>query len=89
MPKKKSTTTKNFTKHDGSKSINFDTNTSTGDLAMVETAFLAPKTEVNITDEDVEKAVILPNGATSIDFMMPADEREILEKNLNLYGDVE
>lgn len=89
MPKKKSTTTKNFMKHDGSKSINFDTNTSTGDLAIVETAFLTPKTEVNITDEDVEKAVVLPNGATSIDFMMPADEREILEKNLNMYGDVE
>lgn len=89
MPKRKSTTTKNFMKHDGSKSINFDTNTSTGDLAIVETAFLTPKTEVNITDEDVEKAVVLPNGATSIDFMMPADEREILEKNLNMYGDVE
>lgn len=89
MPKRKSTTTKNFMKHDGSKSINFDTNTSTGDLAIVETAFLTSKTEVNITDEDVEKAVVLPNGATSIDFMMPADEREILEKNLNMYGDVE
>lgn len=89
MPNRKSTTTKNFVKHDGSKSMNFDTNTSTGDLAVVETAFLTPKTEVDITDEDVEKAVILPNGATSIDFMMPADEREILEKNLNMYGDVE
>lgn len=89
MANRKSTTTKNFTKHDGSKSMNFETNTSTGDLAVVETAFLAPKTENIVTDEDIEKAVILPNGATSIDFMMPQDEREILEKNLNMYGDVE
>ena len=72
----------------GSKSNNFETNTKTEDLALVETAFLAPKQEVEPSDEDIENAVIYNGDVTSIDFMMPEDERKILEKNLNLYSDI-
>lgn len=72
----------------GSKSNNFETNTKTEDLALVETAFLAPKQEVEPSDEDIENAVVYNGDVTSIDFMMPEDERKILEKNLNLYSDI-
>jgi len=73
----------------GSKSANFETNTRTDDLALAETAFLVPKEETEITDEDVEKAIVYEGGVTSIDFMMPEEERKILEQNLNNYGDME
>ena len=73
----------------GSKSANFETNTRTDDLALAETAFLVPKEETQITDEDVEKAIVYEGGVTSIDFMMPEEERAILEQNLNNYGDME
>lgn len=73
----------------GSKSNNFETNTSTADLALAETAFLSPKQEVLPTDQEIKDAIVYENGITSIDFMMPEDERKILEKNLNMYSDVE
>lgn len=72
----------------GSKSNNFETNTKTEDLALVETAFLAPKQEVEPGDEDIENAIVYNGDVTSIDFMMPEDERKILEKNLNIYSDI-
>lgn len=80
---------KNFQTNTGSKSNNFETDTRTGDLVLAESTFLVPEEKVEITEEDVENAVVLPDGATSIDFMMPEKEREILEKNLNLYGDMD
>lgn len=73
----------------GSKSNNFETNTKTEDLALVETAFLYPKQEVEPTEQEIKDAIVYENGVTSIDFMMPEDEREILEKNLNNYSDIE
>ena len=73
----------------GSKSNNMITNTSTQDLALAETAFLTPKQEVIATDEEIEDAIVYNNGVTSIDFMLPEDERAILEKNLNKYSDME
>ena len=73
----------------GSKSNNFETNTQTKDLALAETAFLVPKGEVTPTDREIDDALVYENGVTSIDFMLPEDEREILEKNLNKYSDVE
>ena len=73
----------------GSKSNNFETNTKTEDLALVETTFLTPKGEVTPTEQEIQEAVVYENGVTSIDFMLPEDEREILEKNLNQYSDVE
>jgi hypothetical protein len=59
------------------------------DLELVKTAYLAPKQEVIPTEKEIEDALVYENGVTSIDFMMPAEEREILEKNLNKYSDVE
>lgn len=74
----------------GSKSNNFETNTSTGDLVLAETAFLSKKEQgkVEPTSEEIQDAVVYENGVTSIDFMMPEEERKILEKNLNVYSDV-
>lgn len=73
----------------GSKSNNYETNTKTEDLALAETAFLVPKSEVIPTEKEIDDAIVYENGVTSIDFMLPEDEREILEKNLNKYSDVE
>lgn len=74
----------------GSKSNNFETNTSTGDLVLAETAFLSKKEQEKVepTSEEIQDAVVYENGVTSIDFMMPEEERKILEKNLNIYSDV-
>ena len=80
---------KNFQTNTGSKSNNFETDTRTRDLVLAESTFLVPEEKVEITEEDIENAVVLPDGATSIDFMMPEKEREILEKNINLYGDMD
>lgn len=80
---------KNFQTRVGSKSNNFETDTKTEDLVLAESTFLVPEKEKEITEKEIEEAVILPDGATSIDFMMPEDEREILEKNMNVYGDME
>ena len=33
--------------------------------------------------------IVYENGVTSLDFMLPDDEREILDKNLNNYSDME
>lgn len=75
----------------GSKANNFETNTRTEDLVLAETAFLVPNKETNITsvtEEEVENAIVMENGVTSIDFMLPEEEREILSKNLNKYSDM-
>ena len=79
---------RNFLICTGSKSNNFETNASQADFEMINTAFLVPKEEVNATDKDVEEAVVYDGEVTSIDFMLPENEREINEKNLNMYGDV-
>lgn len=80
---------KNFQTNTGSKSNNFVTDTRNEDLVLAESTFLSPQNEMKATDKEIEDAVVLPGGATSIDFMMPEDERAILEKNLNMYGDME
>lgn len=79
---------KNFQTNTGSKSNNFVTDTRIEDLVLAESTFLAPEETREITEEDIQEAVVLPGGATSVDFMMPEEEREILEKNLNVYGDM-
>ena len=79
---------RNFLICTGSKSNNCETNASQADFEMINTAFLVPKEEVNATDKDVEEAVVYDGEVTSIDFMLPENERAILEKNLNMYGDV-
>lgn len=80
---------KNFQTNRGSKSNNFQTDTQTDDLVLAESTFLVPKEEVKVSEEDIKDAVVLPNGATTIDFMMPEDERAILEKNLNKYENLD
>lgn len=75
----------------GSISNNYETNTKTEDLALAETAFLVPNGQSETTqveDEEISKALVYENGVTSIDFMLPEDERAILEENLNKYGDI-
>lgn len=44
---------------------------------------------IKVDNEDIEKATVYENGVTSIDFMMPEKEREIIENNLNVYSDLE
>lgn len=80
---------KNFQTNTGSKSNNFITDTRTEDLVLAESTFLVPQEQKEVTEEEIQEAIVLPDGATSIDFMMPEQEREILEKNLNMYGDME
>ena len=57
----------------------------------MEAMILDPKKneKPEITDEQINKAIVYSNEVTSIDFMMPENEREIVEKNLNLYSDLE
>lgn len=74
----------------GLKFVNYETNTHTDDLALANTAFLIPnEEEQEISEQEVQDAVIYENGVTSLDFMLPDDEREILDKNLNNYSDME
>lgn len=73
----------------GSKSNNFETNTKTEDLALAETAFLVPQTDYEVSEEEAKDVIVYENGATSIDFMLPEEERRILDENLNNYSDME
>ena len=74
----------------GSKSNNYETNLKAEDVAFAESAFLVPKKEEYVpTEQEIQDAVVYEGGVTSIDFMMPEDERKILEQNLNKYSDVE
>ena len=73
----------------GGKSNNYETNTQTDDLALAEVVLQPTKQEILPTEQEIQDAVVYENGVTSIDFMMPEDEREILEKNLNQYSDME
>lgn len=75
----------------GSKSNNFETNTKTDDLALAQAMYLQPEKEINVDDvpeEEIKDAIVYENGVTSIDFMMPETERDILESNLNKYSDM-
>lgn len=90
MPKKELNITPT-TKNRGSKSANFETLPSTDEVAMVEAMMLTPESKETkeVTDEEVKEAIVYNDAVTSIDFMMPEEEKEILEKNLNLYGNME
>lgn len=74
----------------GTKSINYETDTHTDDLVLANTAFFVQKEETNkISEQDIQEAIVYENGVTSLDFMLPDDEREILDRNLNNYDDME
>lgn len=74
----------------GTKSNNFETDTRTDDLALANSMFLLPKEEEReVSEQEIQDAVVYENGVTSLDFMLPEEEREILDKNLNNYSDME
>lgn len=90
MPGKENKSGKINQANKGLKFVNYETNTHTDDLALANTAFLIPnEEEQKISEQEVQDAVIYENGVTSLDFMLPDDEREILDKNLNNYSDME
>lgn len=70
------------------KTINYQVMPKTEEIALVE-GILAekPEEEKEATPEEIEGALVYSNDVTSIDFLMPEDERAILEKNLNIYED--
>lgn len=59
------------------------------DKALAEIVTSTPKQDIVATEEQIQDAIVYENGVTSIDFMLPEDEREILEANLNQYSDME
>lgn len=90
MPGKENKSGKINQANKGLKFVNYETNTHTDDLALANTAFLIPnEEEQKISEQKVQDAVIYENGVTSLDFMLPDDEREILDRNLNNYSDME
>lgn len=90
MPGRENKSGKINQSNNGTKFIDLETNTQTDDLALANTAFLIPKEDVReISEQEIEDAVVYENGVTSLDFMLPDDEREILDKNLNNYSDME
>lgn len=72
----------------GSKSNNLETNARPEDLALMQVIMTPQTQKVEATDEQINDAVVYNGEVTSIDFMMPEEERAILEQNLNVYGDV-
>jgi hypothetical protein len=72
----------------GSKSNNLETNARPEDLALMQVMMTPQTQKVEATDEQINDAVVYNGEVTSIDFMMPEEERAILEQNLNVYGDV-
>lgn len=86
---KRAVVLKSGVKNRGSKSANYATATQRGDRAVIETALAIADEKVEVTEEDIDNAIVLNNGMTSVDFMMPENERQILEENLNLYNNLE
>lgn len=76
-------------KNRGSLSANLETAPSTSEIAVVESMLAIPENKKEISDEEIKDAIVVSNEVTSIDFMMPEEERQILEKNLNLYDNLE
>lgn len=77
--------------YNGSKTAKFENESFKKSNKALPTAILNQNVVdvVEVTDKQVEDAVVYENGVTSIDFMMPEKEREILENNLNVYQDVD
>ena len=67
----------------------YESTPNTGDKALAEIITSGSNQEVIATQEEIQDAIVYENGVTSIDFMLPEDEREILEANLNQYSDME
>lgn len=50
---------------------------------------IVPVEETEQNNEKQDKVVVYENGISTVDFMLPEDERSILEENLNTYSNVE
>lgn len=74
------------TSNRSNKTVNYELMPKREDIAVVETMLIPEKEkEVIVSENDVKEAIVYSNDVTSIDFMMPEDERAILEQNLNIY----
>ena len=72
------------------KSNNFANSVFKSDKAIPEAIINQEETDVIKVDEkDIQEAMVYDNGVTTIDFMMPEKERQILENNLNVYQNVD
>ena len=75
--------------HAGNKITDFEKNIKKSDLALPTVISEIQEPEIiQVDDDEAKEAIVYENGVTSIDFMMPEEERQILENNLNVYGDV-
>ena len=89
--KQKNIISKPKTQNRKSQTVNYEMIPSTEEIALVESMLVSnenDKKSVSVNENDIKEAIVYNNEYTSIDFMMPSDEREILEKNLNVYEDV-
>ena len=89
--KQKNIISKPKTQNRKSQTVNYEMIPSTEEIALVESMLVSnenDKKSVSVNENDIKEAIVYNNEYTSIDFMMPSDEREILEKNLNVYDDV-
>lgn len=76
--------------HKATSSEVYEGNVFKSDKALPEAILNDGKTEIiEVNNEQVQNAMVYENGVTTIDFMMPEKEREILENNINVYQDVE
>lgn len=70
------------------KGINYELMPKREDIAAVEGILLSKEEQEIVVDKtDIKDAIVYSNDVTSIDFMMPEDERNIIERNLNVYDD--
>ena len=79
------------TQNRNNKIVNYELMPKREDIAVIETLIeneSNKEQEMVVTQEQIQDAIVYDNNVTSIDFMMPEEEREILEKNLNIYSDI-
>lgn len=73
----------------GSYIANLEVAPKTEDIALVESMLAIPESKQEVSEEEMKDAIVVSNEVTSIDVMMPEEERRILEKNLDLFGNLE
>lgn len=77
------------TQNRSNKTVNYALMPSREDIAFIETitAQKVEEEETSIIEQDAKEALVYSNDVTSIDFMMPEEERKIIEQSLNVYDD--
>lgn len=76
-------------KSTGSYIANLEVAPKTEDVALVESMLAIPESKQEVSEEEMKDAIVVSNEVTSIDVMMPEEERRILEQNLDLFGNLE